>query len=89
MRQVMLEDADPNDPNVGREHVRRGWPRGLWVKDDEGLPQFVSYTVLEPGHAKSGQAAVAGSEIGRRVIEKAISDGLATPDRLGPDGSSS
>jgi hypothetical protein len=59
MRQVMLEDADPNDPNVGREHVRRGWPRGLWVRDDEGVPQFNSYTILEPGHAKLGQAAVA------------------------------
>jgi hypothetical protein len=83
MRQVMLEDADPNDPTVGREHVRRGWPRGLWVKDDDGRPQFVAYTALEPGHAKPGKAAVAGAEIGRRVIERAISDGLATPDRLG------
>lgn len=86
MRQVMLEEADPKDPNVGRGHARRGWPRGLWIRDEDGRPQFVAYTLLEPGHTQPGKAAVAGAQMGHRIISQAITDGLAGPDRLGRPG---
>jgi hypothetical protein len=85
MRQIILEEADPNDPSVGREHVRRGWPRGLWVPDDGGRRKFASYTVLDAAELRRGEAARAGASAGRRVISGAIADGLASPDRLGPD----
>ncbi|MEA2493950.1 MAG: hypothetical protein QOJ29_1861 [Thermoleophilaceae bacterium] len=47
-RQLVLEQADENDPTVGLEHVKRGWPRGLWVDDDQGRPRFMSYRVIDP-----------------------------------------
>jgi hypothetical protein len=85
-RPVILEDADPNDPDVGRENVKRGWPKGLWAKDDDGQMRFVAYTVLEPDDPRSVLAAATGGDIGQRVIERAIAEGDAAPDRLDPRG---
>lgn len=81
--QVMFEPADPNDPTVGAEHVKRGLPRGAWVPDEHGRRQFVAYTVLDPSKPR-GTYGEYGAALGRRVIERAISDGLAAPDRLEP-----
>jgi Protein of unknown function (DUF4238) len=42
---VILEHADPNDPTVGAEHPP-GYPRGLWIPDDDGSPQWCSYELI-------------------------------------------
>jgi hypothetical protein len=81
--QVLFEPADPDDPTVGAEYVKRGLPRGAWVPDENGQRQFVSYTVLDPSKPR-GTYADSGASASRRVIEKAIRDGIAAPDRLDP-----
>jgi hypothetical protein len=43
--QVVLEEADPHDPDVGAEHPP-GWPRGLWVEDDDGGERWCSYYLV-------------------------------------------
>ena len=45
--QVVMEEADPDDPSVGKEHPP-GYPRGLWIDppDMNGGPKFVSYELI-------------------------------------------
>ena len=45
--QMVMAEADPNDPTVGQHNLRRGWPRGIWSDDHEGARRFYDYTVLE------------------------------------------
>jgi hypothetical protein len=83
MKQVMLFEADPDDPSVGLEHVKRGWPRGLWHKDETGKPQFVGYEVLDPKDRRFS-AGAAGATVGRRVIDRAIDLGQAPSQHRRP-----
>ena len=67
----MLRPADRDDP------------RGVWIEGDDGRSEYMTYTVLEPGQTTPQEIAATGAAIGRSVLEKAIADGLAPPDRLG------
>jgi hypothetical protein len=69
-KQVILEPADPNDPTVGQEYVRRGWPRGFTVKDDDGIDRFMTYTVVDL-EAEPGAMARVSTEVGERVARAA------------------
>ena len=46
--QVILEEANPADPTVGQEHPP-GYPRGLWITDEDGSQQWCSYELIDPG----------------------------------------
>ncbi len=69
-KQVILEPADPDDPTVGREYERRGWPRGFLVKDDDGVERFMTYTVVDL-EAEPGSMARVSTEVGERVARAA------------------
>ena len=71
MKQVMCRPTDTNDPY------------GVWIKGEDGRPQYVRYTVLAPGQTTPGEIATTGAEIGRRVLEEVIADGRASPERIG------
>jgi hypothetical protein len=43
---VILEEADPNDPTVGAHHPP-GYPRGLWINDDDGTRKWCSYELVD------------------------------------------
>jgi hypothetical protein len=43
---VILEEADPGDPTVGAKHPL-GYPRGLWITDDDGTQRWCSYELLD------------------------------------------
>lgn len=43
---VILEQADPDDPTVGAEHPP-GYPRGLWITDDDGSQRWCSYELID------------------------------------------
>jgi hypothetical protein len=73
--QVILVAADPNDPTVGREHVRKGWPRGLWIRGEDGSPQFVAYEVVEAG-APAGTGFRASATTTRLLLEEGRQRGL-------------
>ena len=82
---VIVEEADPDDPTVGVEHVKRGWPRGVWYDDPSGEPRFMAYTLIDPGDRTTIQAAIEGGNVSRRVIERAVREGRADPTRLALD----
>jgi hypothetical protein len=69
MKQAVLRPADRDDP------------RGVWIKGKNGHPEYMTYAVLEPGHTP-GEIATIGAETGRRVLQKAISEGHASSDRI-------
>jgi hypothetical protein len=71
-RQVILEEADPEDPNVGAENVRKGWPRGLYVTGDDGRRRFMRYTVVD-FEAEPGDLARTAGDVARRVAAAAKS----------------
>ena len=81
---VLLEEADPNDPTVGQEHVKRGWPQGLWHDNPEGTRTFCSYEVVDPTDRRT-YAHVFTGEATRRLIERAIDDGRAPRAEPIPD----
>jgi hypothetical protein len=82
--QVILEEADENDPNVGSDYVKRGWPKGLWVKQPDGSSVFCTYKLVDPSDPNSVLAALEEApDRSRRLIERAIERGDAPPDRLG------
>jgi hypothetical protein len=84
-RQILVEEADPNDPDVGCDNAKRGWPRGLWQRAEDGGRQFVSYTVLDHDDPRSAMAALSGRSIGERVIERATAEGKRRSDIALPD----
>jgi hypothetical protein len=43
---VIVEEADPNDPTVGAQHPA-GYPRGLWIADDDGTQRWCSYELID------------------------------------------
>jgi hypothetical protein len=59
-RLTVLEQADPDDPAVGREHPP-GWPKGLWREDDDGQMRFYAYKVLDPDDPLAIQQAIAST----------------------------
>jgi hypothetical protein len=63
-RIVLCDDADPNDPNVGSEHLRRGWPRGLWHQAADGTEHFHAYRLLEPGDRVGNHLALVANLAG-------------------------
>ena len=67
-RQVLTEDADPHDSGVGVEHLKRGWPRGLWYEDAEGGRRFMAYHVVDPDDPRVTYRALTArsSQGGRR-----------------------
>jgi hypothetical protein len=67
---VILEEADPNDPSVGAEHAKKGWPRGLWVKDDDGNDRFCSYQLVDPKDQASVEAAIVAEEAFQRAVSE-------------------
>jgi hypothetical protein len=85
---VIMEPADPNDPNVGIEHTKIGWPRGLWIRGDDGRQQFVAYTLLDPGDPRATSAAIGAEEISTRVMASAeggageVKSGSVSPDEV-------
>jgi hypothetical protein len=56
-RITLLEEADPNDPEVGREHPAN-WPKGLWHRNQDGTVTFCAYTVLDPDDPEAIQRAI-------------------------------
>lgn len=76
--QIIIEEAVPNDPNVGKEHVKRGWPRGFMMPGEDGRKRFHSYQLVDPKDRESVRAAISAEEAtlravaverGKRVIE--------------------
>ena len=65
---VIFEEADPNDPNVGRDHVKRGWPRGVMMAGNDGRPQFHSYQLIDPKDRKSVREAISAEEATQRAV---------------------
>jgi hypothetical protein len=65
---VILEEADPNDPNVGKEHVKRGWPRGFMAPGADGRPVFHSYQLIDPKDEKSVRDAISAEEATLRTV---------------------
>ncbi len=59
---VILEEADPNDPTVGREHVKKGWPPGVWVDDDAGGQRYCAYHLVDPADQDSVSAVIDAEE---------------------------
>lgn len=76
-RQVICWQADPDDPEVGRDNVRRGWPRGVWHREPGKEPEFLAYQVIDPDDRSMVQAAVRGGQVGREVIASAFERGEA------------
>jgi len=72
--QVIVEEADPDDPTVGREHLQRGWPRGLWYTGNDGHERFMAYHVLKPGDRRGNHAALVDDLGARGRISRAPSD---------------
>lgn len=77
---VILEEVDPNDPDVGKEHAKKGWPRTVAITDDDGSQRLASYQLIDPKDQKSVAEAISAEEAtqralsaerGRRVIEDA------------------
>ena len=62
--QVILEEADPDDPTVGEEHPP-GYPRGLWITDDDGSQRWCSYTLIDPDEPTDALAL--GAKVVREV----------------------
>jgi Protein of unknown function (DUF4238) len=54
--QVILEEADPNDPTVGQEHPP-GYPRGLWITDDDGSQRWCSYELVDADPPRGDEKA--------------------------------
>jgi hypothetical protein len=44
--QIVLEEANPNDPNAGAENAARGWPRFLLAPGPDGKPTRCTYKVM-------------------------------------------
>jgi hypothetical protein len=70
-KHVLLEPADPKDPSVGSENVKKGWPRGVMIPGEKGEPTFAAYTVIDPKAAGAGAAAVTGNSVAQRVAKSA------------------
>jgi hypothetical protein len=54
---TLLEEADPDDPEVGREHPA-SWPKGLWHRNKDGTMTFCAYKVLDPDDPEAIQRAI-------------------------------
>jgi Protein of unknown function (DUF4238) len=65
---VILERADPNDPTVGVEHAKKGWPRGLWATGDDGVDYFCSYELVDPSDPGSVQGIISAEEAVQRAF---------------------
>lgn len=61
-KQVILEEADPDDPGLSTEHGGLRWPSGLWVRDDDGVERFCTYRLVDPGDRSSIDAAISAEE---------------------------
>jgi hypothetical protein len=59
---VILEEADPNDLSVGVEHIKKGWPRGVWVDNEDGTQRFCSYQLVDPNDPESVKPAIVAEE---------------------------
>jgi hypothetical protein len=64
---VILEEVDPNDPTVGVEHLRRGWPRMVAYQNEDGSQRAMGYTVLDPDDPAAMKAALRGTNAGARA----------------------
>jgi hypothetical protein len=71
-RQVVCWTADPDHPEVGRDNVRRGWPKGVWHREPGKEPEFLAYQVIDPGARSTAPAAARGGHIARGVIASAL-----------------
>ena len=67
-KQVLVEEADPSDPTVGAENVRRGWPKGYWEEDDDGNRRFMAYTVIDPSDRSTISSALTGGQAAQRAL---------------------
>jgi hypothetical protein len=76
--QVVIAEADPNDPTVGQHNVRRGWPRGIWSDDDEGVPRFFDYTVLDTDTDTASETVPAAL----RAVERVSPQRRRSQDKL-------
>jgi hypothetical protein len=54
---TLFEEADPEDPEVGREHPT-SWPKGLWHQDQDDTMTFCAYKVLDPDDPETIQRAI-------------------------------
>ncbi len=61
-KQVLLVPAEHHDPSIAAEYVRRGWPKGFYVEDDDGKKRLMSYVVVDLD-GPAGTAAQAMTEI--------------------------
>jgi hypothetical protein len=78
----MIWKADPDDPEVGRDNIRRGWPKGVWHREPGKEPEFHAYQVIDPNARSTAPAAARGGQIAREVIASAFERGEA-PGREG------
>jgi hypothetical protein len=44
--QVVMEEADPSDPNAGAANLKRGWPRFLQAPGPDGRIKVLDYKVM-------------------------------------------
>lgn len=61
-KQVLLVPAEHHDPSIAAEYVRRGWPKGFYVEDDDGKQRLMSYVVVDLDDP-NGTAALAMTKI--------------------------
>jgi hypothetical protein len=47
VKQVLLAPPEVLDPSVTAEYIRRGWPKGFRVTDDDGDDHLMSYLVVD------------------------------------------
>jgi hypothetical protein len=59
---VILEEVDPNDPEVGKDHAKKGWPRTVAITDDDGNERIASYQLIDPKDEKSVAEAISAEE---------------------------
>jgi hypothetical protein len=82
---VILEWADPNDPDVGKEHVTKGWPRGVMIPDENGRPRFASYQLIDPKDAGAIEQAISAEEATQRLYAAKGGRGKRQAKRIDAD----
>lgn len=65
---VILEEVDPNDPEAGKEHAKKGWPRTVAIADDDGNERIASYQLIDPKDQKSVAEAISAEEATQRAF---------------------
>jgi len=83
---VILEEADSDDPTVGIEHVKKGWPRGVMVADEDGGERFCSYQLVDPDDQGSVEDVISAEEAIQRAFAAERATAAGRDEERGDDG---